>query len=178
MNKRIYLITGPSGSGKTAMADYFDQLGHAAIDTDSTSGISYYVNQNGKPVPYPADAGAAWWDTHQYVWEIDRLKKLLEATNPSDGLVFVSGNSGNINEARDVFDAVFYLDIPKDVMTHRMAAAGRENSFGSRIEEQDQLHRWVEDFKQQMLELGAITLDATQPLEKVAAEILDYAKKH
>jgi ribose 1,5-bisphosphokinase PhnN len=178
MNKRIYLITGPSGSGKTTISDHLTALGHASVDADSTQGISYFVNQNGKPVPYPADANAAWWETHHYVWELDRLKKLIDATNPTDGLVFVAGNAANINKAWDIFSAVFYLDLPVDVMTKRMAAAGRENSFGHRLEEQDQLLRWVDGFKAEMLELGTVTLDATQPVDKVAAGILDYAKQH
>jgi energy-coupling factor transporter ATP-binding protein EcfA2 len=177
MNKRIYLITGPSGSGKSALAAHFEAAGHASIDTDSQQGISFFVNQNGKPVPYPQDANASWWDTHHYVWEIDRLKKLLDATNPTDGIVFVAGNAGNINKAWDIFEGVFYLDLPKDLMTTRMAAAGREASFGRRLEEQDQLHRWVEGFKHQMSGLGAITIDATKPLDKVAASIMDHIKK-
>lgn len=176
MNKRIYLITGPSGAGKTAVAAQLTAAGHAAIDTDSQQGISFFVNQNGKPVPYPQGADASWWDTHHYVWELDRLKKLLDATNPTDGLVFVAGNAGNISKGWDIFDGVFYLDIPKDIMLKRLVGIDRESSFGRRLDEQDQLIRWVDKFKADMLELGAITIDASLPLEKVTANILNATK--
>ncbi len=176
MNKRVYLITGPSGSGKTTIADHLTSLGHAAIDADGTQGISYFTNLAGKPVPYPQGADAAWWLNHHYVWELDRLKKLIEATNPADGIVFLAGNAANINKAWDMFDGVFYLDIPRPVMIKRMAAAGRENSFGARLDEQDQLLRWVEKFQADMSELGAITIDATKPVKDVAADILTQIK--
>ena len=176
MNKRIYLITGPSGAGKTTISDHLISLGNASIDADGTQGISYFVNQNGKPVPYPQDANASWWDTHHYVWELDRLRKLIDATNPTDGLVFVAGNAANINKGWDIFEAVYYLDIPKDIMTKRMAGKDRENSFGRRIEEQDQLLRWVEKFKADMLELGAVSIDATRSVAEVTEDILAQAK--
>jgi energy-coupling factor transporter ATP-binding protein EcfA2 len=176
MTKHSYLITGPSGSGKTALANNLTAAGYAAIDADSTQGISYFVNQNGKPVPYPQDAGASWWESHHYVWELDRLRKLIDSTNPSDGIVFLCGNAGNIDKAWGTFEKVFYLDIPEEVMKVRLTGADRENSFGRRLEEQDQLLRWVEGFKAQMMKLGAITIDATMPLDKVAAAILTNVK--
>ena len=176
MNKRIYLITGPSGAGKTTLSDHLTSLGHASIDADSTQGISFFVNQNGKPVPYPADAGASWWETHHYVWELDRLRKLIDATNPTDGVVFVAGNAANINKAWDTFEAVYYLDLPADVMTKRLTGKDRENSFGRRLEEQAQLLRWVDSFKAEMLDLGAVTIDATKPVPEVAEAILSNIK--
>ena len=177
MNKRIYLITGPSGSGKTTISDQLTSLGHASIDADSTQGISFFVNQNGKPVPYPAGADAGWWETHHYVWELDRLKKLIEATNPTDGIVFVAGNAANINKGWDIFDAAYYLDLPEELMIKRMAGKDRENSFGHRIDEQAQLVRWVEKFKADMLGLGAVTVDATKSVEDVTKDILARIKK-
>ncbi|GAC1372359.1 MAG: hypothetical protein NVSMB39_6550 [Candidatus Saccharimonadales bacterium] len=176
MIKRIYLITGPSGAGKTTLADHLTSLGYAAIDADATQGIGYYTNDAGKPVPYPQGADADWWKKNHYVWELDRLKKLLEATNPSDGLVFLAGNAANINKAWDIFEEVFYLDIPRDEMVKRMAAAGREDSFGARIDEQDQLLRWVDKFKTDMTELGAVTIDASKPVAKVTEAILAHTK--
>lgn len=176
MNKRIYLITGPSGAGKTTIANHLEAKGHATIDTDGVQGISYYVNQNGKPVPYPAGADAGWWATHHYVWELDRLKKLIEATNPTDGLVFVAGNAANINKGWDIFDEVYYLDIPEEVMLKRLKGTDREDSFGQRLDEQAQLVRWVDKFKTDMLELGAVTVDATKSVDAVAADILARTK--
>lgn len=176
MNKRIYLITGPSGAGKSTLANHLTSLGHAAIDADSTQGIGYYINKAGKPVPYPAGADAAWWINHNYVWELDRLRKLIDSTNPADGIVFLAGNASNINKAWDIFDDVFYLDLPKDVMVKRLAGAGREESFGNRVEEQDQLVRWVEAFQAEMLKLGAVTIDVNRPVDTITAEILSHIK--
>src|SRR5580693_219681 len=105
MSRPVYLITGPSGSGKTALADYLATTGHGSIDADSTPGLCYFVNKNNKPVPYPQGADAAWWERHNYVWEIDRLKKLLGTLEYGAGPLFFCGNAGNIPAAWNIFKA-------------------------------------------------------------------------
>lgn len=176
MNQPIYLITGPSGSGKTALANHFTAAGYTCVEADSTPGLCYFVNRVGKPVPYPQGADAAWWSTHSYIWEIDRLKKLLTSLQPADGPIFLCGNAGNIDKAWDLFAGVFYLDIPENIMLERIKGSERDRSFGQRVEEQDQLLRWAGPFKEKMAELGAVTVDATKPLKDVAAKILTHVK--
>jgi hypothetical protein len=87
MNQPVYLITGPSGSGKTALAGFFGADGYTCIEADSTPGLCYFINRAGKPVPYPQGADAAWWSSHSYVWEIDRLRKLIATLHPTKGPV-------------------------------------------------------------------------------------------
>jgi energy-coupling factor transporter ATP-binding protein EcfA2 len=173
MSSSIYLITGPSGAGKTSLSNYLAGQGHQAIDADGTPGLCYFVNKAGKPVPYPPTADAAWWDTHNYVWELSRLERIIRSQD-ADRPVFLCGNAGNIDKAWDAFEAVFYLDVPKDVMIHRLTAEDRENSFGRRVEEQALLLRWVDHFKADMLGRGAISLDATRPLKTIATDIIAH----
>jgi hypothetical protein len=176
MNRAIYLITGPSGAGKTTLSEYLDSKGYTTVDADSTPGLSYYVNKNNKPVPYPAGADAGWWATHNYVWELDRLAKLIDGLQPSDGNIFLSGNAGNIKKAWPMFKTVFYLDIPQDIMLTRIAGGEANHNFGQRVEDRNQLVRWAEPFKEEMLALGAVTIDATKPVDKVATSILSQVK--
>jgi shikimate kinase len=176
MKRPLYLITGPSGSGKTAVSDYLNSQGATAIDVDSTPGLCYFVNKNGKPVPYPSGADAAWWNTHNYVWELDRIRKLLGTLDNEVGPIFLCGNAGNIAKAWDMFDQVFYLDTPPEMLLKRINQLGRDNSFGQRVDEHDQLMRWIEPFKTEMLGLGAISIDATQSVEGIAKDILKRIK--
>jgi len=125
--------------------------------------------------PYPQNADAAWWESHNYVWEPDRLKKhigLLDPTKP----VFLCGNAGNIDKVWSIFKTVFYLDTPPDVMAGRIASGRRDHSFGQRVEEREQLIRWAEPFKIEMLGLGAVTIDATKSVNKVVDSILKRVK--
>jgi hypothetical protein len=174
MNQQIYLITGPSGSGKTALSTHFSGKGYTCIEADSTPGLCYFVNRVGKPVPYPQGADAAWWSTHHYVWEIDRLKKLIGTLHSPLGQVLLFGNAGNIDRAWDLFTQVFYLDIPENIMLERVAGSTQDHSFGRRIEEPDQLLRWAAPFKEKMIGLGAVAIDATKPIPDVAASILSH----
>ncbi|GEM_PF-506609 len=176
MNKHTYLITGPSGSGKTALAEYLDSQSIISIDADSTQGLCYFVNKNNKPVPFPPHADAGWWATHNYIFEIDRLAKLI-ATHGSGAPVFVSGNTGNIANAWNMFEAVFYLDVPTDLMLSRTKNLTNGENFGQRIDDKTLLVSWVEPFKQKMVELGAVVIDGTKPVDKVSGEILAHVKK-
>ncbi len=176
MNKHTYLITGPSGSGKTAAAEYLASQGNISIDADSTPGLCYFVNKNNKPVPYPPHADAGWWSSHNYIFEIDRLAKLI-ATHDSGAPVYVSGNVGNIAKASNLFNAIFYLDVPPELMLSRTKNLSNGENFGQRIDDKGQLVAWAEPFKQEMLALGAITIDGTKPIEQVVANILTHIKK-
>ena len=172
MSRSIYLITGPSGSGKTVLADYLTEAGYTAIDADGTPGLCYYVNKNNKPVPYPQGADAGWWASHNYIWELDRLSRLLDTLEPTDKPIFFCGNAGNIKKAWDMFAGVFYLDAPGDTLIARNADPKRKNSPGHRIDEPAQLLEWAEPFKAHMLELGAITIDASPAPADIAKTIL------
>jgi gluconate kinase len=176
VNKSIYLITGPSGAGKTSVSKHLSAQGYQSIEADSAPGICYFVNKAGKPVPYPADANATWWENHNYMWELSRLQRLLDSLESTGKPIFICGNAANINKAWPLFTAAFYLDIPADVMLKRINGGGNDDSFGQRVVERDQLMRWVEPFKAEMLELGAITIDATQPVGAVAKTILAQIK--
>ena len=168
MTRQLYLITGPSGAGKSTIAEYLTEAGHTAIDADVTPGLCYYVNKNGKPVPYPgAGADASWWAGHNYVWEIDRLKKLIGTFEDNGKPIFLCGNAGNIVKAWSMFPAVFYLDIPATILIKRTSKAP---------DQPDQLVSWLEPFKAEMLGSGAVLIDATVPVEVAARSILKHIK--
>ena len=177
MTKHTYLITGPSGAGKTAVAELLATQGVTSIDADSTPGLCYFVNKNNKPVPYPPHADTGWWTSHNYIFEIDRLAKLIATHEPGGGPVFVSGNAGNIAKAWDMFETVFYLDIPSDLMLSRTKGLTNGENFGQRVDDKKQLVGWAEPFKEEMVGLGAVVIDATKPLAQVTSEILAHAKK-
>jgi gluconate kinase len=177
MSSSVYLITGPSGAGKTTVSDYLGTQGYTCVEADSTPGLCYFANKNMKPVPYPPGADAAWWSRHSYVWELDRLRRLLDNLESNGKPVFLCGNAGNIAKAQHLFKAIYYLDIPTDIMLERVAGGTEGYIFGQRVEEKDQLVRWAGPFKQEMAGLGAITIDATQPVAKVATNILDHVKQ-
>jgi hypothetical protein len=175
MSHPVYLITGPSGSGKTEIANYLNARGQQAIDIDSTPGLCFFVDKNNRPVPYPQGADSSWWKTHNYVWELDRLRKLID-TIDATGPVFLCGNAGNISKAWPMFTSGFFLDIPADIMIQRIAGGRRDHSFGQRVDEPEQLMRWAEPFKAEMIALGVVVIDATTSVDKIADTILQHVQ--
>ena len=76
-----------------------------------------------------------------------------------------------------MFEAVFYLDVPTDLMLSRTKNLTNGENFGQRIDDKTLLVSWVEPFKQKMVELGAVVIDGTKPVDKVSGEILAHVKK-
>jgi energy-coupling factor transporter ATP-binding protein EcfA2 len=176
MNENLYLITGPSGSGKTTLSNYLSTEGYTCIDADSTPGLCYYVNKNNKPVPYPAGADEAWWKSHNYVWELDRLSKHIDSLHSTGAPMFLCGNAGNIKKAWDMFAGAFYIDIPESIMLERISHGDHDHNFGQRVDDRDQLLRWAQPFKEEMIGLGAIIIDGTPSTADVAKTILEHVK--
>lgn len=166
-----YLITGYPATGKSSVADELARRGYAAYNTDDIPGLSHHVHKDGTPVDlskgHIEDKSELEW-----VWNKDKLTKLLHSADE----VFICAITSRQHEFYDQFDKIFVLTIDEATLKHRLLTR-TTNDFGKHPNEMKMLVDGREGFEQQMLKVGAVPVDATQPLAKVVDDILGKLRK-
>jgi gluconate kinase len=155
MAKRNYLVEGLSGTGKSSVYEELIRRGYKAISTDRA--WAYHADPD-----TGLRGGFRLWDQQRAVGE-------LESAEPE--VLFVCGSSRNRDRFLPYFTKIFNLRIDDDTMRRRLQER-TNNEFGKRPEEVElmlTLNRSDEK------PVGAIDVDATQPLRQVVDELLRLA---
>src|SRR3954451_13596844 len=79
------LVVGPAGAGKTFAVSRLRSLGVLGInafDADAVPGLLCFLDCDGRDVPFPEVVTPAWFATHQVVWDLDVLQRLLAQDAP------------------------------------------------------------------------------------------------
>ena len=141
------LITGMSGTGKSTALRKLAARGHPVIDTD--------------------DPGWCRLDGDDWVWDEERMTRLLDDHERAGGTVFVQGTVSNQGHFYARFDEVVLLTAPLGVMLERIAARD-DNPYGKSDAERAEIERNLEAV-QPLLQSGAsVELDATAPVDEIA----------
>ncbi len=73
-----------------------------------------------------------------------------------------------------LFDRVGCLVVDDETVERRLATR-TTNAFGKNPEDLDRILGWNRDLEASYREVGAVIIEATRPVEAVAAEVLDLA---
>ncbi|HSZ43341.1 MAG TPA: AAA family ATPase [Trebonia sp.] len=173
----LIYITGMPGSGKSTVCDELKRRGHVAYDTDNDSIAFFYNNVTGKAIKrhIPAADRTPEWRA-QYAWKAKRetVEGLLADTEGAT--IFLCGVTANdVDELWDLFAKVFALVIGDEQALRTRIANRREDGYGKNPHELAALLEWQRTAAADFEELGAILVDATEPLEKVVDTILAQA---
>lgn len=164
-----YFISGAAGAGKSTVIAELKQRGYVAYDLEQVPGAVRMEDKAGNPVPtpeHPID-----WSKYASNWQHDTIMKLITGS----GTIFVGGLANNQQEFYGNFDKIFVLRVTPDVQKHRLLTRTNK-SFGKHPKElADSLEYGVLRDKNLMNQPQAIVIDATQPLNKVVDNILEYA---
>ncbi|HKU18545.1 MAG TPA: AAA family ATPase [Candidatus Saccharimonadales bacterium] len=163
-----YLITGYPATGKSSVADELARRGYDAYNTDDIPGLSHHVHKDGTPVDlskgHIEDKSELEW-----VWNKDKLTELLHSADR----VFICAITTRQHEFYDQFDKIFVLKIDEATLKRRLLTR-TTNDFGKHPNELKMLVDGREGFERQMLKVGAIPIDAMQPLDKVVDDIIAH----
>ncbi len=155
------LITGMSGTGKSTVIEHLADLGHTAVELDSSSWSEWAVPPGGDPaIEHTTEP--------DWIWREDRVRHLLGAARGET--LYVSGCAPNQGRFYPHFDHVVLLTAPIPVMMKRIATR-TTNGFGKRPGEREKI---AEDTRLvlPLLRAGAdieIDTDAASVDEVVAA---------
>lgn len=161
-----YSITGYPASGRTSIASELERRGYTAYDTDELPGVTYHAHKDGSRVDlslgHIADKSGLDW-----LWDSAKLAEHLESADT----VFICAVTSEQHEFYDRYNKIFVLTIDEVTLKHRLTTR-TSNDFGKHSNELKIVLVGRDSFVQQMLAAGAILVDATKPLTRVAGDIL------
>ncbi len=134
------LVTGMSGSGKTTVARSLHSRGYTAIDTDSATGLSVWIERStGKPnYNFEPKKAEDWVEKYDWLWDEGALRKLLSTNN----VTYFCGSSANQEQFYSLFDKIYLLEVNDELLIHRLTQDNREHDFGKRPGELDIILGW------------------------------------
>lgn len=161
------LVSGPSGAGKTFLTKKFREKGQNAFDSDQIDGLSSWYDFEGKKVTEPEEIKKNFLETHQFLWDREFLTTFL-ADKPN---IYVFGMSGNAFEMLDVFDIVYFLQVPPEILRERVQHESRENKMGKTEEQREAVVSWAKHIEEKAKKLGVLFIDGTLSAEEIFKKI-------
>jgi shikimate kinase len=134
---RLVWCTGLPGAGKSTLCRLLADAPVFAQDADD--GFSRRRWRRGRGVGWVPDAVELDWTTQEWALDIERVARLRDLPDQV-GVLF--GIVGNEREARQLFDAVAFLDATPSTLAHRLRTR-TGNDYGKRPGELDDVLRWA-----------------------------------
>ena len=143
-----------SGTGKSAVLAELAQRGFETVETDVEPWSVWSEEAGG------------------YVWDEARVDELLRGERATT--LFVSGTVSNQGRFYDRFDEVVLLSAPAAVLLARIDSR-TTNPFGKSAEERERVLADLAEVEPLLRATCTVELDATQPVEAVAARLAALA---
>lgn len=161
-----YLIMGRAGSGKSSIATEFAGRGYPALDTDEIEGLARWEDLTGRAATL-TDYTNVDLAHFRWTWNPTRLAQVL-AESPD--LILCGSADNDLAQAKQ-FDQIFVLDVSPDIQANRLAT--RTNSdYGRSPEMIPRIVAEQQRLVTEALALGAIAVDADQPISDVVNQVL------
>jgi dephospho-CoA kinase len=166
---KVFYITGIPGAGKSSVVKKLAEKGVFSIDADSVKGLTHWIdNGTGEISEWHPGMSNDWYKKHKYICDKRRLVNLIK-NSPKD-IVVVAGFLNNRSELWDLFDKIFLLYCKEETFLKRITERKNHN-FGKHILERQNVLRWYKSFEKEILDEGAIPINADRPLVNVVDEI-------
>jgi dephospho-CoA kinase len=172
---KMFYVTGISGSGKSRVREELSKRGYLAYDGDENGITAWQDKMTGEFVdtsertPGPNGSPSELYDWHM---SQKRLEELALESDDQD--LFICGTASNRYDLWNMFEKVFCLSVDEETLVQRLKTR-TSNDFGKDPNELKDVLSWHKPSEQTDLEMGAISIDATQPIEEVVDEILKHA---
>jgi gluconate kinase len=162
----LYFVTGTSGVGKSTVRDELRRRGYVAYGSDEDGLARWFDNASGAQVRLPDQRGADWFARNTYRLPPETVRRI--AAEPGDR--FICGTVGNEGEIWDLFTAVVSLTVDEATLRRRLTQ--RTGGFGSTEDELERILSWHQTVAEDNERYGALSVDASHPVEQVVDHIL------
>jgi broad-specificity NMP kinase len=172
-----FFITGVSGTGKSTLAEELGKRNVAVFDIDSVPRLCHWRNRaTHEKADYQYGIGKDWLDAHEWICDVEKLKKLLDGVA---GNAVVVGLASNQDDFLNLFDKIFLLRCKRETFLSRLSTRDGDNQFAKEKSEQEHILSWYEDFETKTIKQGAAPLDTDEnsPVKIADKIIAGFAKE-
>ncbi len=161
------LLTGMSATGKSTLIGELAARGYKAVDLDADAWSEWAPLAEGAASPVEMAAGE--WQTQDWVWREDRVRRLLDTEDTA--VLFVSGCASNQATFYPRFDEIILLSAPTPVLLQRLATR-TTNSYGKHPEELARIVEQVRTIEPLLRRRATVELDTSDPLDSVVERVV------
>jgi len=170
-SKKIY-ITGISGTGKSTIARQLKDYSFKVVSIEDIPSLCAWRSKKTKKfIDYGGKLDEKFIKEHEWICNVDKLKELMGESG-----VIVLGLVSNQDEFLHLFDEVILLQCPQDVFIKRIQQRD-DNDFGKDVTAQKVILGWYKKFEQEMLNMGAVSVNTDTSIENVIKNVLIQVKK-
>ena len=171
MKRKIIYITGISGTGKTTLSNEFKKRGNITIDIDDHAHWEH--KETGKTDHWFPGKSVDFFNTHQWVCDLEKLKEIFKENSQKDILVF--GVVDKEEKLFPLFDKIILLTCDTRVAFKRIDDRV-DNEFGKGEVEKEWIKSWKDNFEQDLIRKGAIAVSSEDNIETVINNIINICK--
>jgi broad-specificity NMP kinase len=174
--KKSILVTGVAGSGKSSISKELNKLGYRAYDIEGLDGMFKMVRKDTKEDFEDYDnADLEKVKNADWICDKNKLNGLLQKQN--DGIVFYCGVASNSDEIVSLFDQIILLKASPEMIRKRLSNREGTDDMGNTAENREWVLSWKDWWENQLIEKGAIVVDADGNPTEVAQKIIEIIKK-
>ena len=172
----LIYITGVSGTGKSTIMQVLRARGYEAHGVDEEKYADWVNRATGKLDAFPRRNKRIdlhrWYEKHHEVLDARNISQLQRSAKTQHKLIFLCGSARGERKLWHYFDVTIVLLADARTLKHRIAK--RSNSvFGKTSQELAGILRWrARNNARYYCRLGAATVGATKPVDKVVDDIL------
>lgn len=173
----LIYIAGVSGMGKSAVLNELKDRKYTAYGVDEDS-FGKWINRETNTVGDIDEASLAdsfdihdWLRDYAWVFDIEKVSRLHEESVGK--VVYLCGTAESGQDIISYFDKIFALHMDDTVELKRRIDERVEPDFGKNPEEFARILEWHKNVERQYEEMGAVVLDATQPVSVTVDYIIN-----